>query len=63
MPAERRRSFLRAVLITGGIGLFFFLLILGVGFLLAHREQLGGPKVALVEVDGIIEDSKRVVDQ
>ncbi|MFQ5532330.1 MAG: signal peptide peptidase SppA [Candidatus Methylomirabilales bacterium] len=63
MPAERRRSFLRAVLITGGIGLFFFLLILGVGFLLAHREQLGGPKVALVEVDGIIEESKRVVDQ
>ncbi len=63
MPAERRRSFLRAFMVTAGIGLFFFLLIFGVALLLGYREHLGGPKVALVEVDGIITDSEGIVSQ
>lgn len=63
MSAERSRSFWRAFLVTAGIGLFFFLLIFGVALLLGNREQWGGPKVALVEVDGIITESKAVVNE
>ncbi len=63
MRGEGKRSFFRALLVTGGIGLFLLLLIFGVAFLLANREQFGGPKVALLEVDGIISDSERIIEQ
>ncbi|MFQ5846450.1 MAG: signal peptide peptidase SppA [Candidatus Methylomirabilales bacterium] len=63
MRAGRRRSFWRAVIVIGAIGLFFFLLIFGVAFLLGNREQFGGPKVALLEVDGIITESEGVIEQ
>ncbi len=63
MPGERKRSFLRALLVTAGIGLFFLLLIFGAATLLSQREHFGGPKMALVEVEGVISESDRIVDQ
>jgi len=63
MSGGRKRSFLRAMLITGGIGLFFFVLIFGAAALLSNREHFGGPKMALVKVDGIISDSEEVIEQ
>ncbi|MEE9221404.1 MAG: signal peptide peptidase SppA [candidate division NC10 bacterium] len=63
MSGGRKRSFLRAILITGGIGLFFFVLIFGAAALLSNREHFGGPKMALVKVDGIISDSEEVIEQ
>lgn len=63
MPEKRKRSFLRAILVTGGIALFLFILIFGAAALLSNREHFGGPKMALVEVDGIISESEEVVEQ
>lgn len=63
MSGERKRSFLRAILITAGIGLFFFVLIFGAAALLSNREHFGGPKMALVKVDGIISESEEVIEQ
>lgn len=63
MRTERRRPFIRALLVTTGIGLLILLLIFGVAFLLGKREQFGGPKVALLEVDGIIGDSEGIIEQ
>lgn len=63
MRAERRRPFIRALLVTTGIGLLILLLIFGVAFLLGKREQFGGPKVALLEVDGIISGSEGIIEQ
>lgn len=60
---ERRRPFFRALLIVSGVGLFFLLLILGVAYYLGSREQFGGPKLALIEVDGVITDSEEIIEQ
>ena len=48
---------------VSGVGLFFFLLILGAAYYLGSREQFGGPKLALIEVDGIIADSEEIIEQ
>lgn len=63
MGGQRRRSFLRALLVTGGIGLALLLLIFGLALLLGRWDQFGGPKVALLEVDGLITDSGKVIEQ
>lgn len=59
---ERRRSFLRAALVTLGIGLFLLVLIFGLAFFLGKWDEFGGPKVALLEVDGLITDSERIIE-
>src|SRR3990172_3348856 len=63
MRAEWKRPFIRAMIVTGGIGLAFFLLIFGAAFLLGNWEQFGGPKVALLEVDGIISEPEGIIEQ
>lgn len=63
MRGERRRSFWRAAIVTCGIGLFLLLLIFGLALMLGQWEQFGGPKVALLEVDGLITDSEGVIRQ
>jgi protease-4 len=63
MAREPRRSFFRAVIVTLGIGLFLLLLIFGLAFMLGKWDQFGGPKVALVEVDGLITGSEKVIEQ
>lgn len=63
MAAEPRRSFFRAVIVTLGIGLFLLLLIFGLAFVLGKWEQFGGPKVALLEVDGVITSSEKFIEQ
>ena len=63
MPGERKRSFLRAIVVTGGIALFFLILIFGAAALLSNRDHFGGPKMALVKVDGIISESEDVIMQ
>jgi protease-4 len=63
MRGERKRSFLRAVLVTFGIGLLLFALIFGLAFVLGKWEQFGGPKVALLEVNGLISESEQVIEQ
>lgn len=63
MPGERKRSFLRAILVTGGAAVVFLVLIFGAAALLSQREHFGGPKMALVEVDGIISESEGVIEQ
>lgn len=63
MGGERRRSFWRAALAIFGIGLFLLFLILGLAFLLGKWDQFGGPKVALLEVNGLIADSEKVIEQ
>ncbi len=63
MRAEGKRSFLRAVIVVGAIGLFFFLLIFGMAFWLGNRDQFGGPKVALLEVNGLISESDGIIKQ
>jgi protease-4 len=50
-------------LIVSGAGLFFFLLIVGAAYYLGSREQFGGPKLALIEVDGVITDSEEIIEQ
>lgn len=59
---ERRRSFLRAAIVTLGIGLFLLLLIFGLAFFLGKWDEFGGPKVALLEVDGLITNSEQVIE-
>ncbi len=63
MGRERKRSFWRAALVTCGIGLFLLFMIFGLAFLLGKWDQFGGPKVALLEVDGLISDSGKVIEQ
>jgi len=63
MRAEWKRPFVRAVIVTGGIGLVFFLLIFAAAFLLGNWEQFGGPKVALLEVNGIISEPEEIIEQ
>ena len=63
MSGERKRSFLRAVFVTGGIALFFLVLVFGAAAVLSKREHFGGPKMALVKVDGIISESEDVITQ
>ncbi len=63
MRGERRRSFWRAAIVTCGIGLFLLLLIFGLALMLGQWEQFGGPKVALLEVNGLITDSEGVIRQ
>jgi len=63
MAGDRRRSFVRAALVASGIGFFLLFLIFGVAFLLGSWDQFGGPKVALLEVDGVITDSDDVIAQ
>ena len=63
MPGERKRSFLRAIVVTGGAVVVFLVLIFGAAALLSNREHFGGPKMALVEVDGIISESEGVIEQ
>ncbi len=58
-----RRSVLRAVAVVGGAGLLFFAAVFTVAYLTGIRETLGGPKVALVEIEGVILDSKETTDQ
>jgi protease IV len=63
MPEDRKRSFVRAAIIIGGIGLFLFLLTFTLAFLLGNWDQFGGPKVALLEVDGVISDPEDIIGQ
>lgn len=63
MGGERRRSFWRAALSIFGIGLFLLFLILGLAFFLGKWDQFGGPKVALLEVNGLIATSEKVIEQ
>jgi protease-4 len=58
-----RRSALRALAVAAGAGLLFFAAVFAVVYLTGLRETFGGPKVALVEVTGVITDSKEVTDQ
>lgn len=58
-----RRSALRALAIAGGAGLLFLTAVFAVAYLTGLRETFGGPKVALVEITGVITDSKEVTDQ
>ena len=63
MSGERKRSFVRALFVTGGIALFLLVLVFGAAALLSNREHFGGPKMALVKVDGIISESEDVITQ
>ena len=58
-----RRSVLRALAIVGGAGVLFFAAVFALAYLTGIRETFGGPKVALVEIDGVILDSKETVQQ
>lgn len=60
---ERRPSLLRTLVMVGGVGLLLSLLILGAAYYLGSREQFGGPKLALIEVEGVITDSEEIVEQ
>lgn len=63
MADGRRRSFLRALLITGAVGTFFFLSIFALTYLLERRQHFGQPKVAIIEIRGVIADSGKVIQQ
>lgn len=56
-------SLLKAWLILTGIALSLFLLFFGAAFLLGKGPLLGGEKVALVIIEGVILDSKEVIEQ
>ena len=58
-----RRLPLRGLAVAGGVGLFFFAAVFAIAYLTGLRETFGGPKVALVEISGVITDSKEVTDQ
>ncbi|MFN3476539.1 MAG: hypothetical protein ACK4Z6_03160 [Candidatus Methylomirabilales bacterium] len=58
-----KRSLLKAWLILTGIALGLFLVFFGTAFLLGKRSLLGGEKVALVTIEGVILDSKEVIEQ
>lgn len=58
-----RRSVLRAAAAVGGAGLLFFVAVFSIAYLTGIRETFGGPKIALVEIDGVILDSKDTIQQ
>lgn len=53
----------RTWLIVSLAGVVSLLLLFGLAFSLARWERLGGNKVALITVDGVILDSKEVIEQ
>lgn len=58
-----KRSTFKAWLILTGIALGLFLLFFAAAFLLGKGWLLGGGKVALVTIDGVILDSKEIIEQ
>jgi len=57
------RSFLKAWLILSGIASSLFLLLVIAAFFLSKWPLLGSEKVALVTIEGVIVDSKEVIEQ
>lgn len=57
------RSFLKAWLILSGIASSLFLLLAIAAFFLSKWPLLGSEKVALVTIEGVIVDSKEVIEQ
>ena len=58
-----QRSVRRAVAVAGGTGLLFLGAVFAIAYFTGIRETLGGPKVALVEIEGVIVDSREITDE
>jgi len=58
-----QRSVRRAVAVAGGTGLLFLGAVFAIAYCTGIRETLGGPKVALVEIEGVIVDSREITDE
>lgn len=62
--AKGREAVMRRPFLTVGLAVFSgFLVLFGLAFALGGWQRFGGNKVALIDIDGVITDSKEVIEQ
>jgi protease-4 len=57
------RSTGRGILIFLGIIIFLFVVVIGLSLLLGKKQHFGSEKIALIRVEGVITDSKPILEQ
>ncbi len=60
---NEQRSLGKGILIFLGIIMFVLVIVVGLSFLVGKKQYFGEEKIALIRVEGIIEQSRNIIDQ